>query len=90
MRRRPSTHQQHEVIEPLAGLVGLHRADPRGLEGLVVGRQRDVQRVRVGQQEGNTHPLHTHTHRETDEWIFGLSGRRFLSVSEHKESEKQR
>lgn len=34
-----STHQQHEVVEPLAGLVELHRADPRSLEGLVVGRQ---------------------------------------------------
>lgn len=57
------THQQHEVIEPFASLLELHRANPGSLEGLVVGRQRDVQRVRVGQQEGNTHPLYTQTNR---------------------------
>lgn len=57
-----SSHQQHEVIEPFAGLFKLHRADPGSLEGLVVGRQRDVHRVRVGQQERNTHPLYTQTH----------------------------
>lgn len=57
------THQQHEVIKPLAGLIELHGADPGSLEGRVVRRERDVHRVRVGHHEGNAHPLHTQTQR---------------------------
>ena len=34
-----STHQQHEVVKPLSGLVALHRSDPGSLVHLGVGRQ---------------------------------------------------
>lgn len=34
-----TTHQQHEVVKPLASLIELHRANPGSLEGLVIGRQ---------------------------------------------------
>lgn len=53
------THQQHEVIEPLASLIELHGADPRSLESCVVCSQRDVHRVRVGHHERDAHPLFT-------------------------------
>lgn len=53
------THQQHEVIEPLASLIELHGADPRSLESCVVCSQRDVHRVRVGHHKRDAHPLFT-------------------------------
>lgn len=52
------TYQHHEVIDPLASILGPQLAHPRGLEGLVEGRQCDVHRVGVGHHEGDTHILH--------------------------------
>lgn len=71
------THQQHEVIEPLARLIELHGADPRSLESCVVCSQRDVHRVRVGHHERDAHPLFTQARTQTI-WLLAQLGIFFI------------